>query len=522
MAKAFVPVFPVKVLGALSSASQPAIPKCRRYLRNFRSKSSHDTRDISLTASYAASEPFPSEEQESESISIDSSTTPKGATNSVAGATFSLMKAILGSGILALPAGLSAITDHPNMLWPANAILITLGALSAYTFSLYGRLAYLTGTQSLAEMWQRVQETEKSPLISIANFLYCFGCCLTFSLVIGDSISSILQASFGQMLSPWLLSRQASILAVTGTLLWPLCNLPSLAALAPVSIVGVIGSILSTLFVAFRCPALVPFSPYAVAGSGFLKGLPPTAQPLFGTYNRICSPAPLVLIAMACVAWMAHFSAPEFYHSLIDKNEKGNKQDKVALKKYNQMTIAGYSAVAILNIIMLSCGFLTFGGHCSGLILNNYATGDIGASLSRLLVAVSVIGGFPFLFNAGRSSALDLLNVTDSALPDKKVKTAKRNVTPGLFALITAVSLVVRDAGFVVSLNGALMGTSIIYIFPALLFLKQTASGLVGRSKRGLGMERWFCRFLVAFGGVSAVLGAITSVLNSYFPHLLR
>jgi len=292
-------------------------------------------------------------------------------------------------------------------------------------------------------------------------------------------------------------------------MLVPLCNLRSLAALAPVSIIGVLGTVVTTFFLGYRCPAVVKSSPYAEANAGLLASMPASMQPQFSSYNRYKSPAPLILIAMGCVALMAHFSAPDFYTSLQDKN---NKEE--TLKKYTKMTIAAYATVVLINALTVSFGFLTFGGACQGIILNNYADTDFGGSISRLLVAISVIGSFPILFGACRSSAFDLFH------NNKEVTRAnEKKYTLTLLSIITAVALVVKDAGFVVSFNGALMGTAIIYIFPALLFLKHTAERVPTRSLR---LERWFNRFLVGFGFVSALIGAATSVLNSYFPHLLR
>jgi amino acid permease len=462
------------------------------------SETRHKSSSGALSSASASEEPSGEEE---------SSEKKEEAPANVLSATFGLMKAILGSGALALPAGLAAMADYPQLLWPANIMLAGLGVLSAYTFSLYGRLAYRTGARNLGDMWQRVQNTDKSLLVSAANFVYCFGCCLTFSLIIGDSMSGLLR---GAGITGWLARRQSSILVVTTAALWRLCNLKSLAALAPVSIVGVLGTFVATAFVAFRCPAVLKSSPYAIAGEGLLASSP--MQPLFCSYNRLRSPAPLVLMAMACVAWMAHFGAPEFYHSLKGSADDPDEKKK-AIAKYNLMTLLGYSSVAAVNAMLLSFGFLTFGGNCAGIVLNNYSTLDPGAALSRLLIMVSVIGGFPFLFGACRSAALDLFasgkEVTDSL---------RKKATAILLAVITAISLIVEDAGFVVSFNGALMGTAIIYIFPALLFLKETA----GRITSGwVRLERWFSRFLVVFGSVSAILGAVTSVLNSYFPHLL-
>lgn len=318
---------------------------------------------------------------------------------SVLEATFSLVKAILGAGALALPQGLAKACDHPRMLMPANVLIVALGILSAYTFHIYGRLARVTGKYTAAEVWQAVNQTpNKSRILSIANFVFCFGACLTYSLVIGDLTSSLMR---GWGFSGWLAMRQTAILGAAATMLWPLCNLPSLAALAPVSIIGVLGMIVVTGFLAIRCPTLVPSSPYNNAallgavtssrGGRFTRGtanggltlvetLPDFLQPQFRTYNRVRSPAPLVLISMACVAWMAHFSAPEFYHSLMSPTGPGPEPSHVndcgddkptncrtnnnpgAMKRFTVMTIAGYLMLAAFNVIILSLGFLTFGG----------------------------------------------------------------------------------------------------------------------------------------------------------------
>lgn len=432
--------------------------------------------------------------------------------SSVAAATFSLIKAIVGSGCLALPAGVAAVSNYPSALIPANVLMVVLGTMSAYTFTLYGRLTHATQANSLGDLWKKIYKSESSTIVSLANFVYCFGCCLTFNLIIGDMFSSL--ATAGGLSGLWA-SRQAAILAVTATTLVPLCNLQSLASLAPVSIIGVLGTVVSTLFLAWRCPAIVPSSPYAKVGKGMLASIPTAMQPQFKSYSRLQTPAPLILIAMTCVSFMAHFSAPDFYRSLAGKNVDQRKTEKT-MAKFNTMTVAGYVVVGTINALTLTFGFLTFGGNSAGVVLNNYANADIGASVSRLLVAISVIGGFPFLFSACRSAALDLFAKKGQTV----TRATETRYTSVLLAILTAIALVIKDAGFVVSFNGALMGTALIYIFPTLLFLKQSA-GSTTKSTR-LSLERALCKFLVGFGVVSSLIGGATSVMNSYFPHLLR
>ena len=94
-----------------------------------------------------------------------------------------------------------------------------------------------------------------------------------------------------------------------------------------------------------------------------------------------------------------------------------------------------------------------------------------------------------------------------------------------LLGIATAIALLVSNAGLVISLNGALMGSALIYVFPALMFLSHTDRKMkqVGfKLTRRLRLERFASRFLVAFGAISGVLGAAVSVANSCAPHLLR
>jgi len=90
----------------------------------------------------------------------------------------------------------------------------------------------------------------------------------------------------------------------------------------------------------------------------------------------------------------------------------------------------------------------------------------------------------------------------------------QRLLTTALVMIPTLGALRMENAGVVVSFCGAVMGSAIVYIFPALLFL---ASG--GCKSR---WERWFNRFLIVFGAAIALVGGSVSLLDAYAPHLLR
>lgn len=172
----------------------------------------------------------------------------------------------------------------------------------------------------------------------------------------------------------------------------------------------------------------------------------------------------------------------------------------------------------MLNCLVMAFGFLTFGGSSAGMILNNFSTQDPGAFVCRILMAICVIGGYPFLVRAVTSESLALLG---KKVDDPVVSSKRQSIATSLtLVLLTMGSLVMKDAGFVIGFSGAVMGSFIVYIFPALLFLSDTK----GRPSLGWQQkaERLFCHGLVYFGAIVALLGGGVSVANSYFPHLLQ
>lgn len=187
-----------------------------------------------------------------------------------------------------------------------------------------------------------------------------------------------------------LATRHASIVAVTCLFLYPLCSLRSLAALSPVSIVGIVSVLLTCVFMAIRAVDGT-YGPSGVYSQTMAKSLQPSFAKI-GT--KVMSPSILVLTSMAATAYLVHFLAPEFYNDLRDKN----------LKSFRLLSTIGFGVTSVVSVLFMCLGFLSFGGNASGMILNNFSTADFGASICRLLMAISLIGSYPFLFSAIRSN----------------------------------------------------------------------------------------------------------------------
>lgn len=420
-------------------------------------------------------------------------------------AVFSLVKACVGAGVLSLPRGVAAIGDNKSALIPSVILVFVVGVLSAYTFFNIGRDCHIEGEAStMGEAWEKEFGPKFSWIVNLSCLLTALGAVLSYSILIGDTFSSL--AKFVGMKGV-LSSRHASILAITLPILYPLCSLQSLSALAPVSIAGVIGIMFTCIFMAVRAIS----GSYSPGGAHFSQILP-AFQPSFGAegMKSLLTPSSVVLSSITATGYLVHFSAADFYQSLENNS----------MRRFGTLTILGFTITALISTAIMALGFLTFGSASAGMILNNYSANDKGAIVSRLLMSLSVIASYPFLFLSAKKPLAEFIT------KDNKIgKTLNKKITRVTLAAITCLALVIKDAGFVVSFNGALMGSAIIYIFPSLIFLSSTKKRIVSgdlraKSKR-VFLERFFNKLLIVLGVGFGVTGAIASVLSSFYPHLL-
>lgn len=76
-------------------------------------------------------------------------------TTEVKAGTLNLIKAMAGTGILALPMGVAKLSDFKSSIFPASALMFILGGVSTYTFMLYGRLIHASHARTLGELWEK-------------------------------------------------------------------------------------------------------------------------------------------------------------------------------------------------------------------------------------------------------------------------------------------------------------------------------------------------------------------------------
>jgi sodium-coupled neutral amino acid transporter 11 len=303
-------------------------------------------------------------------------------------------------------------------------------------------------------------------------------------------------------------SRKANVAAISLFGIYPLCTLKSLAALKPVSIIGNIGLLMTALVMTLRA---LPGGAYsATAATNYLSTLPVGLHPSFGVVGLRKFSSTFVMSSMTATAFLVHMAAPEFYQTL----------EKRSVERFGVLSAAGFAGVIILSAYMMCMGFMTFGGACKGMILNNYSTLDPGATLCRFLMGVSLLGSYAFIGNVMKNAFFQLPFFKGKEITnDIRVRT-----TRVLVGTITGLALLLDDAGFVVSFMGAIFGSALIYIAPPVLFLKSTKRRMDSGSMKptlALKFERMWNRSLIVLGALLTIAGGSMTVINTFSPHLL-
>jgi len=359
----------------------------------------------------------------------------------------SLVKSIVGAGVLSLPYGVAAFGNSPRALIPAVSLIALMGILSAYTFGLIGRVCQRTGTESYAAAWDVAVGKRSSWIVAFSCFIDCFAGNLSYSMILADTAVNLL-ASVGVFVT-----RTQSLLGVTGVVLMPLCLMKNLASLAPFSLVGIIGMLYTTLAMGLRWFQ----GSYQPGGAYFSSQL---AEPIFGTAgaSAALSPKALILTCMLSNAYIAHFNAPKFLKEL-----KNN-----TMSRFHQVIGWSFGVSIALYGLITAFGFLTFGAASNGLILNNYSTQDVVASLSRIAVALSITFSYPLIFVGTRDGLMDLFRVEEKDRSNQLIN----KLSFGIMALVTAMASQLTDLGLVASIGGATFGTALVFVYPVIMFLK--------------------------------------------------
>jgi hypothetical protein len=225
---------------------------------------------------------------------------------SIPNEVFNVIKSIVGAGVLGLPAGIASFGNAPTAVIPAMILLVTIGALSAYGFSLIGIVCAKTKSTSYRQAWSRSVGEATAWMPALACLLVTACSVLTYSMILADTVPSVIRTVTG-----FTVGRTYALLGMTTFILTPLCLLKNLKSLAPFSLVGILGMVYTATAMAARYLR----GSYMAPNGKLLADLAVHLQPSFGAagYKAVFSSNTAILVSMLSTAYMAHYNAPKFY-----------------------------------------------------------------------------------------------------------------------------------------------------------------------------------------------------------------
>ena len=406
--------------------------------------------------------------------------------SSISSLVLQIVNNVAGAGILTLSAGMAAGVGSV----PASILCLVLGALSGVTFYLIGSACELTGEKSFKGLWAQTLGVSSAWLVDLSIALMCLSAAIIYAGILGDTSTQLLRLCG---LPAGLNRRSVNILLLTLSALTPLSLLDDVSKLAFTSALGCAAVFYTAVFI--FCRALD--GSYALGAGQFLSALPENLTPAFSRASRWKLDAKsLILVSNLGLAYIAHYNAPTFYRSLEDRTTE----------RFGYVCAYAFGILSILYLGIMLMGHKTFGDVTAGNILINYAERDPLAVLGRVATFASILFGFPLAMLGLKDSLISLLD-----LPRSVVKPT----TLGLLAFISTIAVLVKDIGLVVGISGALLGASIVYIFPALIY---RAACTQSKSKADLAKGgripplEMLCFLLVPLGAFLGVLGVYMTV----------
>mmetsp|Transcript_44182 Transcript_44182/g.116922 ORF Transcript_44182/g.116922 Transcript_44182/m.116922 type:complete len:497 (+) Transcript_44182:125-1615(+) len=414
---------------------------------------------------------------------------------------FNIVKNIVGEGMLSLPAGVAAGTG----LMVAIMITAVFGVLLGYTFSAMGRVCHATHTKNHKEACQVVSGSNLAQFMAVVLMLKTSFTCVSYAMVIGESYSAVLRG-FG--LTGFFTYHYTVLIIIMLVILLPLCLQRDLSVLSYTSIVGVACEIFVVTFMQFR----LADGSYAPEGK-YYEIIPEPKRVSWGDADGPdlfgFSVTTFVLLSSLATAFIAHYNAPKFYVQMRRRSPR----------RFNRAIIVAFGIAFAIYVWVMTVGYLTFGKHCDGLILNNYSERDPWASAARVAIGIAVLFGFPLSFTALRDSFMSV-----AGIPAEK-KRFFFPVTITLLAIITVLGCLLHDLGLVNSLGGAIFGALITLIFPGYLLYRASRLQAKG-SKYILGgifpkAEQSVTIAVICAGVVLLCFGSSIVLLKKFSPDVL-
>ncbi|EFN58616.1 hypothetical protein CHLNCDRAFT_50436 [Chlorella variabilis] len=308
-------------------------------------------------------------------------------------------------------------------------------------------------------------------------FLYPFGSCIAYLVIVGDSFQPLLLAAFG---AAWWTRRAAVITGIGCTCILPLCFPTRLAALkgksGTVSSLCVYGLMSVVGIIVFRSTQIVVSPDYSWAP---VKAFNPSIQFL----NAL----PLIVFAFHCHTnivsiWDELEEHPSLFFRLTSTTpssptaaagEDGKQQRQQKSEKLRGMirvVMAGVSIVGVFYSCVALAGYLAFPDTARSNITLNFRQDDWLMQAARACIGLIQICAYPVNHHPARGAVRDLIFQTTDRTVGGRAFYALEPLA--FFGTTLALALVCSDLGVILKLVGGTCGAMLIFLMPGALLVQ--------------------------------------------------
>jgi len=302
-------------------------------------------------------------------------------------------------------------------------------------------------------------------------------------------------------------NRNLVIGLLSSLILYPLCIQKDLSALKSVSAFGIAGhlSAMFALVVRLADKSYLPGGAY-YAGSAMQKAALLAAVPvkkasavkLATTATAFAPEKIFVLASLLSYCFVCHYNAPRYYTEL-----KGKEKDPHLFLK---MTSLSYASGAAIYIGTMMLALALFGRHSQSFALNSFSTLDPLGTFARVAFGSSVLASFPLIFLSMRNWF--------SALAEQRLPAVAgvEKMSALLLLFISYLTSQFTDIGVVGSIAGAVFGSSMMFIFPPVMYIKALQQQAAKRGEKNNIFTLVINGALLACGSALGLLGTYNSL----------
>mmetsp|Transcript_110366 Transcript_110366/g.235708 ORF Transcript_110366/g.235708 Transcript_110366/m.235708 type:complete len:429 (+) Transcript_110366:68-1354(+) len=369
--------------------------------------------------------------------------------STVLATVINLLKNMVGAGLLNVCIAFqyaSVIGGCLIMLY--SAFVCTAG------FLIIGYCCSKTGCTTFRELWRTSLGASSEKVVDAVLFFHTLFSCVGYITMIGDfSVKSASGLLPGSILAE---RREVSMILITVLTIFPLSLYKSLDALKHTSVIGLAITAVSCAYILYD---VIARAEEYNAAETLTSHLWYVKLDMFKT------------LALFNGSFSAHYNAPTYYAELKVRS----------FANYTRVTLYAFAIATALFTIFGIAGFARFGDAVLGNVLKSYSPDDPMIQLSWFFMMVSTVFNFPHAFQRMRSSM--------NALLGKRPNDNFLATTVGLLSLSLYMGVAFKDIAVIKMIKGATLGVSIMFIFPALIYLQLSGPMQVRRKSSGDALD---------------------------------